>query len=78
MPDLIDSRIVPVDADTSVEDACEVGICASLSVSVHLTSLARQLLLVEDIPCLTVRSRTTEPSSGGSPYHGLFDVGKSI
>ncbi|KIM47130.1 hypothetical protein M413DRAFT_270231 [Hebeloma cylindrosporum] len=52
--DLIDSRIVEVDADKSVEDACE-------------------LLLDEDIPCLTVRSRTEEPNSGGSPYHGLFD-----
>ncbi|PPQ84912.1 hypothetical protein CVT25_004580 [Psilocybe cyanescens] len=51
--DLIDSRIVPVDAETSVEEACE-------------------LLLAEDIPCLAVRGRLSEPNAG-TPYHGLFD-----
>ncbi|KAF9482286.1 hypothetical protein BDN70DRAFT_904772 [Pholiota conissans] len=51
--DLIDSPVVAVDADTSVEDACE-------------------LLLKEDIPCLAVRSRTPE-STTGNPFHGLFD-----
>ncbi|KAI6040880.1 hypothetical protein EDC04DRAFT_1391831 [Pisolithus marmoratus] len=49
--DLIDSRVVAVEAGTSVEDACD-------------------LLLSEDIPCLTVKA---PPGATSSPFAGLFD-----
>ncbi|PCH34976.1 hypothetical protein WOLCODRAFT_139671 [Wolfiporia cocos MD-104 SS10] len=50
--DLVDSPVVAVDADTTVEEACD-------------------LLLTKNLPCVAVKSKPDDSSSG--PWHGLFD-----
>lgn len=73
MEDLIDSRVVAVTAETSVEDACDVSQqCLAIS---HLDIAAHsyQTLLSENILCLAVKSPECVDSSIPA-YVGLFDV----
>ncbi|KAF9239788.1 hypothetical protein BU15DRAFT_46339 [Melanogaster broomeanus] len=66
--DLIDSRVVAVDAHSTVEDACDASLGAALCASY---SLILQLLLTEGIPCLVVKALPNSPPN--HPFLGLFD-----
>lgn len=71
--DLIDSRIVSVDEETTVEEVCEVSghIIVSATVA-SLILLPTQLLLTEDINCLVIKSSGSDADNPS--YVGLFDV----
>lgn len=68
--DLIDSRIVAIDADCTVEDACDASLTSHSPLPLLIPSL--QLLLREDISCLAVKALPGTQTS--FPFLGLFDV----
>jgi hypothetical protein len=64
--DLIDLPVELVDANTAVDEACDVSMMTGI-VNVN-TELESQLLLSKGISCIAVRSED------GRGLHGLFDV----
>ena len=64
--DIMETKVVAVNADTSVEEACDVGL------TVHFPLLtdgfrSGQTLLSEGIECLVIVDSTTRPSSASPP-----------